>query len=243
MQTRPLKHLTLEKIVDAAYFCGIDGTPVSVMIGAPPGSGKTWSTSALSEIELVIYQNTPLSPTQFRKRICKSARRMKCLIVDDLAFIERWDQDQYYNTFNMIHDGEIGHGQYNDEDHAFIKTSMILTCTWDYYHSHKKTMAGCGLMDRVIPCILQLSDETRLKYQELIINSITAGSYTGNPPFRKPTSEGENTGYKSDLLITKNVDPRLLTNLMRISQYLTIEETEELSDMAHAIDHSRYYLI
>jgi len=243
MQTRPLKYLSLERITDAAFFCGLNGTPVSILIAAPPGSGKTWSTSPLSEIEIVIYQNTPLSPTQFRKRMCKSARRMKCLIVDDLAFIERWDQDQYYNTFNMIHDGEIGHGQFNDEDHAFINCSMILTCTWDYFHSHKKTMAGCGLMDRVIPCIFQLSDETRFKYQDMIIESILNGSYTGMPPLRLPTDEGVNTGYKHEVLVKKNVDPRLLTNLMKISQYLTTEETEELADVAHAIDHSRYYLI
>ncbi len=225
-----LQYLTLNKIVDTAYFCGIDGTPVSVLIAAPSGAGKSWSTSAVANTDFVQYIGKVYSPNEHRAIIGKNASRTRLLINDDLGLTARWNQVEYYSTFCMIHDGELMFKVFRQTQHVSTTCSMILCCTLDYFYSHRDDMSGMGLLDRVVPVILRLSNETRREYQEYEMkgNIMDSKPAPRNPSFldvRKP---------KVDMVLKKNIDPRLLRNLRRMSQYLTEEETEELIEVAHS---------
>jgi len=225
-----LKHLTLNKLIDTAYFCGIDETPVSLIIAAPPGAGKTWSASALAETDFVQYLCKPFSPSEHRKIISQNAARTRLLINDDLSLTSRWNAKEYLATFCMIHDGEIMYTQWKTTYHAHMHCSMVLYCTTDYLHSNFDDMKAMGFTDRVIPIILGLSNETRKIYQKYEQESHL---FDSKPALRNPEFL-EIKSVKTELLAKKDIDPRAFRSLRRMSQYLTEEETEELIDVAHS---------
>lgn len=216
--------------MDTAYFCGIDKTPVSMIIAAPPGAGKTWSASALAETDFVQYLCKPFSPSEHRKIIGGNAARTRLLINDDLSLTSRWNAKEYFGTFCMIIDGEVQYTQWKTVHHFHMNCSTVLCCTSDYYNSNIDDMKAMGLLDRLIPVVLGLSNETRKAYQDYERKSHLFDSkpVPRNPEFLEVKS------VKTELLSKKNIDPRLLRNLRRMSQYLTDEETEELIDIAHS---------
>lgn len=225
-----LKHLTLEKLVDTAYFCGVGKTPVFLIIAAPPGSGKTWSTSSIAETDFVLYLNKPFSPAEHRKIIVKNAPRTRLFINDDLSLSSRWNAKEYFSTFCMIYDGEVVFTQWKSTIQAHTQCSMVLCCTTDYYHSNRDDMVALGLLDRLIPIVLGLSNETRKKYQHYIQDT---SIYDSAPTQRDPVFK-EQKIIKKGIISKKDIDPRLLLNIRRMSQYLTDEETEELIAVAHS---------
>lgn len=232
-----LKFLTLRKIVDAAYWCGIEGTPVSVMITAPPGSGKTWSTASLQKIDFVQYIGKPISPNEHRYVIARYADRTRLLINDDLSLCSRWNAKEYFSTFNMISDGEIRFTQYKSTVCAQMKCSLVLCCTSAYFNDNYEAMEAGGLLDRLLLINVGLSQETRAYYQHAVLSCPIGQSRT---PTREPefltASACDVALEKNNLLGIKNIDPRLLSNLRHISQFLTLDETKELIAVAHADD-------
>lgn len=232
-----LKHLSLKKIVDAAYWCGIENTPVSVLLTLPPGSGKTYSTASLKKIDFVHYIGKPMSPNEHRQEIARNAARTRLLINDDLSLCSRWNAREYFSTFNMVADGEIKYTQYKSTISAITKSSLVLCCTTSYFNDNYVSMESGGLLDRLIVVALGLSAETREAYQKAIFAQPIGQSIV--PP-REPeflTASACDVAIEKDIVIQKkNIDPRLLNNLRRISQYLTLEESKELIAVAHAGD-------
>lgn len=225
-----LHYLTLNKIIDTAYFCGLDNTPVSMIIAAPSGAGKTWSSSAISESDFVLYMTGVSSPNEHRKIIQGAASRTRLLINDDLGLTARWNQAEYYATFCMIADGKIQYTVWRTTHFATTKCSLILCCTRDYYRKNVDMMIEMGLLDRVVPIILGLSDETRKAYQRYEQKT----SIQDSKPSQRDPIIPEIKTVKTEMLSKKDIDPRLLHNLRRMSQYLTEDETEELIEVAHS---------
>jgi len=234
-----LKCLTLERIIDAAYFCGIDGTPVSLILVAPPGTGKTWATSALAQTDFVVYLNTVYSPNEHRKLIANAAPRMKLLINDDLALAAGWRPEEFFGTLCMVHDGTLQFTMYKTVEHATTKCSIILCSTTSYYYKHRDTLQAMGFLDRFMPVVIELSQETRRKYQkyEQQTSIFDDSPISRNPEFIDIKS------VKSDLLSRKNLNVRWLRGLRRISQYFTEEETAEFIDLVHANEKNERYEI
>ena len=226
-----LNSLTLSKIIDVAYYCGCDGTPVSVLIAAPPGAGKTWSAKSLCNTDFVQYLNHVYSPNEHRLTIAAKASRTKLLINDDLGLAARWNQKEFFSTFIMVSDGEISFTQYRQSQHAIMSCSMVLLCTLDYFTANYQDMKGMGLYDRVIPIVVGLSQTTRRLYQD----SIRSRRNTRNTPNRDP-SIPEKGEYKDEMIESKDIDPRLLQNLAYMSQWLTDEEFTELINITHTAD-------
>jgi hypothetical protein len=151
------------------------------------------------------------------------------LINDDLGLAARWNAKEYFATFCMVADKELQFTQYKQVQHAYLACSVVLCCTLDYYHAHKEDMQAIGLLDRVIPLVFGLSRETRREYQtyQEKCNVMDETCTPRQPEVIKPGR------MKSDIIASHDVDPRLLRNLQRISQYLTNEETSELIEAAH----------
>jgi hypothetical protein len=225
-----LKYLTLNKIVDAAYLCGIDETPVSILMALPPGSGKTWSTKSIQDCDFVMYLSKIYSPNEHRAVIGKNAARTRLLINDDLGFSARWNQKEFFSTFCMIVDGEIMYTVYRQTQHAATNCSLLLVCTLDYYYASRGDMVEIGLFDRVIPLTLRLSPETRRMYQKSIIAD-EDGEKVVKPRIPELIDKGP---VQRELIERMDIDPRLLRNMKFISQYLTEEEFKEMIDVAHS---------
>jgi hypothetical protein len=225
-----LKHLTLNKIVDAAYYCGLDNTPISLIIAAPPGAGKTWSTRSISESDFVMYISGTYSPNEHRKIIKEAAARTRLIINDDLGLTSRWNQAEYYATFAMIADGRIQYTVWRTSHITPINCSMVLCCTFDYYKQNRDKMVEMGLIDRIVPVVLGLSFETRKQYQKYREQTNIRDSA---PLPRNPAEPPNPITVKTDLISKKDIDPRLFLNLQRLSQYLTEDETIELIEVSH----------
>lgn len=225
-----LRHLTLEKIVDTAYFCGFEKMPVSVLIAAPPGSGKSWCTCALRDVEGVQYISKVYSPSEHRKMIGDAASRTRLLINDDLGLMARWNQTEYFSSFCMAHDGELLFRQFRAQTHAQMRCSIVLCCTLDYFYANVDTMRAIGLLDRVIPIILDLSDVTRERYKSAVMQS---DLQEREPPQRYPSPPDETRIVKTEAILRNNVGPRELKNLRRMSLFLTDDEVDELIAVTH----------
>jgi hypothetical protein len=223
-----LKCLNLAKIIDVAYVAAIDGTPVSILIAAPTGAGKTWAGKAIENVDFVQYINHVYSPNEHRSVIVEKAARTRLLINDDLGKTARWNQKEYFSTFMSICDGELSYTQWKQHQHARMACSLVIICTTDYYVTNSRDMAGMGLLDRMVPIVVGLSQETRKTYQDTI--RLHLGGR--NPPPRDPTlvEKGE---FKDDVIGKKDINPRLLQNLSYMSQYLTDEEFTELVAISH----------
>jgi hypothetical protein len=226
-----LKYLSLNKIIDVAYMCGIDDTPVSVFIAAPSGAGKTFSARSVMDTDFVQYISDVYSPNEHRHVIVDKAPRTRLFINDDLGKTARWNQKEYFSTFMAVADGELSYTQWHQHQFARTVCSMVLLATTDYYTINKRDMAAMGLLDRVVPVVVGLSQETRHEYQDRIRQHLN----TREPPRRDPHlyDKGE---YKDDLIERKDINPRLLQNLSYMSQYMTDEEFVELIAVAHEED-------
>jgi hypothetical protein len=224
-----LQHLTLSRLIDAAYFCGIDSTPISMLIAMPPGSGKTWSTSSIKNANFVQYLNKVYSPNEHRMLIGQAAARTCLLINDDLGLLARWNQSEYYSTLCMVMDGELMFKQFRSLQHAIFKCSVVLCCTSEYYNQNHDNMQGMGLIDRLIPISMNLSKQTRAEYQK---SSQSSSIFESETPARVPALQ--EPGLVQDGLISElNLDPRLLRNTRRISRYLTEDELIEMIEVAN----------
>jgi hypothetical protein len=226
-----LRYLSLNTLIDVAYVCGVDGTPVSLLIGAPAGAGKTWAAKSIESVDFVQYIAHVYSPNEHRSVILKNAERTRLLINDDLGKTARWNQKEYFSTFMAIADGEISFTQWHSHQHKPMYCSMVLISTLDYYTANRTDMAAMGLLDRVVPVIVGLSQETRRTYQETIRKHLR----TRDPAPREPMLR-ERGEYKDDIITKKDINPRLLQNLSYMSQYLTDDEFSELVAIAHAED-------
>jgi hypothetical protein len=228
-----LKYLNLNKIIDAAYYCGLDHTPVSVLVAAPPGAGKTWSARSIQDADFVQYINHVLSPNEHRATIAEKAQRTRLLINDDLGLAARWNQKEFYSTFIMVCDGEISYTQYKQKQHALLTCSVVLLCTSEYYTQNRNEMRGMGLLDRVVPIVVGLSQETRRSYQDMI-----RLRRAPRIPAPRDPAKLDRGDFKDNMIEKKDIDPRLLQNLAYMSQWLSEDEFGELIAISH--DQEKY---
>lgn len=231
-----LKYLSLTKLIDVAYLCGCDNTPISLLISTPPGGGKTWASKSIQNADFVQYLNHIFSPNEHRATIAGKAARTRLLINDDIGLAARWNQKEFYSTFIMIADGEISFTQWKQNQHAVLNCSLVLLCTLDYYTVNHGDMVAMGLYDRVVPIVVGISQETRRVYQDNI-RLRRSSRLSRNPPERlpEPLEKGE---FKDEMIEKKDIEPRLLQNLAYMSQWLTDDEFSELVSIAH--EHNKW---
>lgn len=230
-QKMRLEHLTLNTLIDAAFCCGIDRTPVSIILAAPPGAGKTWSTRSIAKINGVRYLSHSTSPNEHRKLIISDAPRIRLLINDDAGqLFTSHRREEFLTTFSSVIDGRIAYTVYKTGHFAYINCSLVLCCTRAQYFDVMEDMEKSGLHSRLIPFIVSLSEETRGMYQKNALSERIEPKYT---PERSPNLL-ERHAPKDDILRKCDVEPRLLTNIRIISQYLTDDETIELINVSHS---------
>lgn len=233
-EDKMLEHLTLDKVFDAAYLCGMNNTPVFILLSGPPGIGKTWAAKGIKDAKFVQYINTPSSPNEHRKKIIREAARTRLLIHDDFGLAKGWKQGEYLATFSMIADGMVQFTMYKTLQRACVNCSMIITCTSAHYAENVDVMESMGLLRRVIPIVVGISAETREIYQEyrLKTNILDKNPLPRNPVLREIRNMSEMTTAR-ELIMKHNVNPSLLDNLINISQFLTDEGLLELIEVAH----------
>lgn len=219
-----LKHLTLNKIVDAAYCCGIANTPVAVLLAAPPGTGKSWSTQSISDnsdVPFVHYITGAMSATSHRKIVMTRAEQTRLIIHDDIGLCSRFEQEQVFSTYMMIIGNEIDFKQYKTIDFARFNTSVMICCTLAYWSGHAQEIQEKGLLDRLLPVVVGLSKETRTAYQQAI------NIFDDKPAKRIPDTTEQHAPQIS-FLVEQNVSPRWMRSLAKISQFLSADELMEL---------------
>ena len=226
-----LKHLSLNVIVDVAFICGIDRTPVSILIATPPGAGKTWATKSIELINGVKYLSHSTSPNEHRKLITHEAPRIRLLINDDAGQLFSSNRrEQFLTTFSSVIDGRIAYTVYKTGHYAYTNCSLILCCTQSQYYDVQEDMERSGLHSRLIPFVVGTSEETRINYQErLLLGKIESENIPNRQPVLYPRDLP-----KDDIIRESDVEPRLLKNIRVMSQYLTEEQTDELIKVAHS---------
>jgi hypothetical protein len=219
-----LKHLTLNKIVDACYACGIARTPVAVILAAPSGTGKTWATEAItdqSDIPFVQYITGAMSATSHRKKILALADYTRLIIHDDIGMCSRFEQEQIFSTYMMITSGKIEFEQYKTMDYKKIDSSVLICCTVGYWADHLRVIEAKGLLDRMLPVVIGLSEETRKSYQRDL------DIFNTDAPKRLPEIADQHSPL-TEIFQKQDVSPRWMRNISKISQFLTEEEVLEL---------------
>ncbi len=221
-----LKYLKLNTLIDAAFQCGMDGRPVFIFISAPPGSGKTWASQSLTGKPNIEYYTAAFSPNEYLKHIAKIAPATKLFIHDDLGLCSQWNIDPFNSAWMMMINGKITYKHFKQPLTIPCNFSVILLSTFDFFGMWYDKMKGSGLLDRMVIVQLNLSDETRTNYQ--FNAQICAEEHLDNrkdAPVReihlRPKHEPMN-------LLDKNINPRSLKNLLKLSTYLIEDEMNEL---------------
>lgn len=231
VNTIKLEYLKLTTFVDAIYFAGIDGKPIHGLIAGETGVGKTWCTKSISQQRYVQYLSANDSPSEHRKVIIDSSRRTKLLINDDLGLMTGRIKE-YFATFIMAMDGAISHSHFKTKVRSDTSFSLILCMTKDYIEQNRAMLEGMGVVDRMMPLCLGVSDDTRREYQEHQANDLTV---TKDPKQRVPVrSLGRDLIKNPFPLLDYNISPRNIGNLKIIQKYLSDNEMEELINILHS---------
>lgn len=221
-----LTYLTLEVLADAAYWCAVNDTPVYLIFSGPPATGKTWSTAALRAVPGITYINRILTPNELRKLIERIAAKTLLLIHDDFGLSPSRKIEDLCSVYNMVCDGYLDHEMFTQTQSATTCCSVILCCTKQQYYRYKGAISAGGLLDRMIPVVLNLSIKTRAEHNAA---ALLSSVYTLDVPKRIPDPNLRNPGSVKESVIKEyNLDTRLMNNIRRISQYLTEEQTREL---------------
>lgn len=225
MATIQLQHLTLIKLVDAAYWCGVDKQPVFIHIAGEPGIGKTYATQSLEDEHGVTYFMASFSPNEYKEHIKKIAPSTILFIHDDVGRGNPSYTKDFISAFCDITEGHMEFRQFKKNFCADFNFSAVFTSTTAWFYSWKYTLDEMGYIDRVLSLQLDLHPTTKKAYQLSCIDAAIEES-DGRPKPRKITKiEKHNVlelGSRTD------VAPRNLRNLLRLSRYLTIDEFDEL---------------
>lgn len=226
-----LKYLNMQVLVDVAFLCGRDRTPVFIYIAADPGSGKTWATKSLEQVEGVTYFSSSTTPNEYRTSIQQICKRTRLFEHDDIGRCPKPYIPDYISTFCDMCEGHVSFRQYKKSINCSFNFSVVLTSTIDFYFQWKDIMKGCGLLDRMLTFILELDDSTRKKYQEKKQDDATMGCVSNEPEKRIVIDRARHGTLNVEQY---DIDPRNMTNILRMSQYMTKEELAELVNVVHS---------
>lgn len=221
-----LKYLKLSSLIDAAYQCGMNNTPVSLYIAGDSGIGKTWAARSVCEYPNVLYYSAAYSPNEYKKFVADKAQGTKMFIHDDLGLSGSYNIRDFIPAWNMMIDGKIDYRHYKTSIARKTNFSIVLISTLGSYYNWYDTMYELGLIDRVLGIKLSLSDETRMNYMINAQNDSETGKDNNVPEQRKPHLREKHEPLRD--LFTMNISPRYVKNLLRMSMYLNGSEMLEL---------------
>lgn len=238
MATIQLKHLTLVKLIDAAYLCGKDRQPVFIHIAGDTGIGKTWSTKSLEEHEVVTYFSASFSPNEYKYHIKERSKSTRLFIHDDVGRGNPKYMHDFISTFCDIAEGHIEFRQFKKNLNANFNFSAVFTSTSEWYNNWRDVARGMGYLDRVLSLQLELHPSTEKKYQTACFDSVIEGNLSKDPAQRKVSVIEKHDPANINRC---DINPRNLVNLLRLSCYLTPPELEELINVVIA-DKPKYSL-
>lgn len=220
-----LRYLKINTLLDAAYQCGMDRQPIYLFIAAPPGTGKTWGSKSLKEYRGVTYFNSSYSPNEYKKHVKQVAESTVLFIHDDVGRPAHWNMKEFISAWCDMIDGHVDCRHFKSSICAICGFSVVLISTLDWYYAWKDAMRESGLIDRVLPITVGLSEETKENYRLEAQISAESNLLSDEPEQRKI---GLRERHESHTLFEQNIPPRYLKNLLKISRYLTEKEMNEL---------------
>lgn len=231
MSTIQLRHLTLTKLIDAAYMCGKERQPVFIHIAGDTGIGKTWCTKSLEEQEGVFYFNGSFSPNEYKYHIKEKAKGTLLFIHDDVGRGNPKYTHDFISAFCDITEGHFEFRQFKKNLNADFNFSAVFTSTSEWYNNWRDIARGMGYFDRVLPLQLELHPNTEKKYQLACLDSVIEERSSKDPAQRKL----EIIEKHAPIELTRcDINPRNLLNLLRLSCYLTKLELDELINVIRA---------
>jgi len=236
MATIQLKHLTLTKLIDAAYMCGKERQPVFIHIAGDTGIGKTWSTKSLEEHEGILYFNGSFSPNEYKYHIKERSKGTRLFIHDDVGRNNPKYTHEFISAFCDLTEGHFEFRQFKKNINADFNFSAVFTSTSEWYNNWRDVARGMGYYDRVLPLQLELHPDTEKIYQMSCLDSVIAGCASKDPTQRKVELIEKHAPVEINRC---DINSRNLLNLLRLSCYLTKEELNELINVVR-VDKPKY---
>lgn len=236
MATIQLKHLSIPKLVDAAFWCGQDRQPVFLHIAGDPGIGKTYATKSLETINGISYFSANFSPNEYKLHVKDISKHTQLFIHDDVGRCNPSYVPDYLSALCDIAEGHIEFRQYKKNINADFNFSAVFTSTIGWYYRWKDIMSEVGYLDRVLPIQLELHPSTEIAYRNKCTDDALEGCISSDPAVRVITPMEKHPPI--DLCGVK-VAARNLRNLLRLSNYLSKPEMLELIAVIQA-DKTKY---
>ena len=225
MATIQLKHLTLPRLIDAAYMCGLDRQPVFLYIAAEPGTGKTYSTKSLETVNGVTYFSASYSPNEYKLHVKEVAKHTLLLLHDDIGRCNPSYAQDYISAFCDITEGHIEFRQFKKNINADFNFSAVFTSTLGWFYKWRDVMAETGFMDRVLPIQLELHPNTEAAYRTKCTDDALEGNLSNDPCPRAITNLKKHSPME---LYNVKIASRNIRNVLRLSCYLEEPEMIEL---------------
>ena len=222
-----LQYLSLKTLYDVAFLCG-KSSPVSMYICGDTGLGKSLYAEGISNAEKirVKYITGQMSPMEHRKTLAAKAENHCLIIHDDIGRLKARFIEEYFNNFMDVIDGHIRYTQYNMVLDQELSSSLVITSTLDQYNIFANKMRPSGLLDRLLVIPLTLSDEMKMEYREKLKANKNKKTMPKNPVENRDEHE-PNYDMINDL------EPRLYSNVLSMSRFLTDMELRELIDIVN----------
>lgn len=236
MATIQLKHLTITRLIDAAFMCGQDRQPVFIHIAGDPGIGKTFATKSLESVNGVSYFCANYSPNEYKLHVKEVAKHTLLFIHDDVGRCNPSYVPDYISALCDIAEGHIEFRQFKKNINADFNFSGVFTSTIGWYYRWRDIMSEVGYLDRVLPIQLELHPNTEIAYRNKCNDDALEGLLSGDPAPRTITPLVKHPPI--DLSNIK-VAARNLRNLLRLSCYLDKPEMLELIAVIQA-DKTKY---
>jgi len=231
MASVQLKHLSLSRLVDAAYYCGKDRQPVFIHIAGDPGIGKTYATKSISEVHNVTYLSASYSPNEYKGYLKAIEKHTILFIHDDVGRGNPSYTQDFISAFCDITEGHSEYRQYKKNFNADFNFSAVFTSTSSWFYRWKDVMAETGYLDRVLPLQLELHPDTEAKYTQSCTDAAIEGCLSNDPAPRQITPMVKHDAME---LYTMKIAPRNLRNILRLSCYLDKPEMLELISVIQA---------
>jgi len=225
MATIQLKHLTIPRLVDAAFLCGRDKQPVFLHIAGDPGIGKTYSTKSIKAVHGVTYFSASYSPNEYKGHIKEVSKHTMLFIHDDVGRGNPSYTKDFISAFCDICEGHTEYRQYRKNLSSDFNFSGVFTSTTAWFYNWKDVMQEMGYLDRVLPIQVELHPDTEVLYRNACMDAALEGCLSNEPALRKITDLEKHDPME---LYSMKVAPRNLRNILRLSCYLSREEMLEL---------------
>ncbi len=226
MATIKLKHLTIPKLVDAAFMCGKDRQPVFIHIVGDPGIGKTYSTKSIDQIPGVNYFCANFSPNEYKIHVKTVAQHTQLFIHDDIGRCNPSYVPDYISAVCDLSEGHIEYRQFKKNINSDFDFSVVITSTSGWFYRWKDIMTETGYLDRILPIVLVLNSDTEKAYKNACSDDAMQNGCISSEPAQRPLTVFKK--HASLGLWNVNVAARNIRNILRLSSYLDEPEMMEL---------------